>query len=52
MPATTTAELFAAMGTNNEQTVEEDYIPSWSYVTIVQKTIETQTMLVEQHPMF
>ena len=52
---TTTAELFrkiAPPATRSATTLSTDYLPAWSYITIVQKNIETQTMLVTQHPMF
>lgn len=43
-------------GTATESTVgslvEADYIPGWSYITIVEKTINTQTVLVRFNPMF
>lgn len=52
---TTTAELFrnsAPVSVRSVATFSIDYLPAWSYITIVQKNIETQTMLVTQHPMF
>lgn len=53
-PVTTTAALLrrTAQPSVQSSTANEEYLPAWSYITIVQKTIETQTMLVEQHPMF
>ena len=52
---TTAAELFrksAPVATRSVSTLSTEYLPAWSYITIVQKNIETQTMLVTQHPMF
>ncbi len=49
---TTTAALYQQTATSTTQSLDEDYIPAWSYITIVEKNIETQTMLVTQHPMF
>ncbi|CAL9954757.1 hypothetical protein VPHD292_0004 [Vibrio phage D292] len=51
---TTTAALFQKNAVSQfiPSALPEDYIPSWSYITIVEKTINTQTMLVTQHPMF
>ena len=52
---TTAAELFrqsAPPATRSAVTRSTEYLPAWSYITIVQKNIETQTMLVTQHPMF
>ena len=49
---TTTAALFAQNNSTTAELTDDDYIPAWSYITIVEKNIETQTMLVTQHPMF
>lgn len=49
---TTTAALYQQSSTQSIQTIDENYIPAWSYITIVEKNIETQTMLVTQFPLF
>lgn len=54
MSVTTAAALFQrnAISQTMSTSTLEDYIPAWSYITIVEKNINTQTMLVTQFPMF